>query len=98
MCPVRISIAGLPRSKVVFPSTTKKTLLSKLFPDCWLSTGASDTADQSVISLADSASNFDDHVGDEFDEVETVEAEGGHGVDLQVALLSSSFRFISYVS
>lgn len=45
--------------------------------------GASDTADQSVISLADSASNFDDHVGDEFDEVETVEAEGGHGVDLQ---------------
>uniref|UniRef100_A0A183FNR2 TraB domain containing n=1 Tax=Heligmosomoides polygyrus TaxID=6339 RepID=A0A183FNR2_HELPZ len=41
----------------------KKTLLSN------------DTADQSVISLADSASNFDDHVGDEFDEVETVEAE-----------------------
>ncbi|ETN81042.1 hypothetical protein NECAME_17949 [Necator americanus] len=34
---------------------------------------ASDTADQSVISLADSASNFGDHVGDEFDEVETIE-------------------------
>lgn len=45
--------------------------------------GASDTADQSVISLADSTSNFDEHVGEEFDEVETVETEGGHAVDLQ---------------
>ncbi|KAK6747456.1 hypothetical protein RB195_000574 [Necator americanus] len=45
--------------------------------------GASDTADQSVISLADSASNFGDHVGDEFDEVETIESENNHSVDLQ---------------
>ncbi|KAL6739155.1 hypothetical protein Aduo_012640 [Ancylostoma duodenale] len=44
--------------------------------------GASDTADQSVISLADSASNFGDHVGDEFDEVETVESDNNH-IDLQ---------------
>ncbi|KIH56807.1 hypothetical protein ANCDUO_13008 [Ancylostoma duodenale] len=45
--------------------------------------GASDTADQSVISLADSASNFGDHVGDEFDEVETVESDNNH-IDLQL--------------
>ncbi|PIO59215.1 hypothetical protein TELCIR_19328, partial [Teladorsagia circumcincta] len=45
--------------------------------------GASDTADQSVISLADSASNFDEHVGDEFDEVETVETVNGETADLQ---------------
>ncbi|KAK5978483.1 Ufm1-specific protease [Trichostrongylus colubriformis] len=51
------------------------------------SAGASDTADQSVISLADSASNFDEHVGDEFDEVETVETSNGETADLQV------FRF-----
>uniref|UniRef100_A0A0K0D173 TraB domain-containing protein n=1 Tax=Angiostrongylus cantonensis TaxID=6313 RepID=A0A0K0D173_ANGCA len=38
---------------------------------------AGDTADQSVISLADSASNFDEHVGEEFDEIETVETENG---------------------
>ncbi|EPB76370.1 hypothetical protein ANCCEY_04531 [Ancylostoma ceylanicum] len=44
--------------------------------------GASDTADQSVISLADSASNFGDHVGDEFDEVEAVESDNNH-TDLQ---------------
>ncbi|KAJ1358682.1 hypothetical protein KIN20_017168 [Parelaphostrongylus tenuis] len=45
--------------------------------------GASDTADQSVISLADSASNFDEHVGEDFDEVETIDAENGQAVDLQ---------------
>uniref|UniRef100_A0A0R3PDB5 TraB domain-containing protein n=1 Tax=Angiostrongylus costaricensis TaxID=334426 RepID=A0A0R3PDB5_ANGCS len=45
--------------------------------------GAGDTADQSVISLADSASNFDEHVGEEFDEIETVETENGQALDLQ---------------
>ncbi|VDN22200.1 unnamed protein product [Cylicostephanus goldi] len=45
--------------------------------------GTSDTADQSVISLADSASNFGDHVGDEFDEVETIESENNLPTDLQ---------------
>ncbi|VDO34874.1 unnamed protein product [Haemonchus placei] len=44
------------------------------------STGASEIADQSVISLADSASNFDEHVGEEFDEVETAETGS---IDLQ---------------
>ncbi|KAK6055885.1 hypothetical protein COOONC_06609 [Cooperia oncophora] len=50
------------------------------------SAGASDTADQSVISLADSASNFDEHVGDEFDEVETVETGDSETADLQLGM------------
>ncbi|KJH49219.1 TraB family protein [Dictyocaulus viviparus] len=50
--------------------------------------GASDTADQSVISLADSASNFDEHVGEEFDEVETA----GNGNDQVVDLQSRIFN------
>lgn len=46
--------------------------------------GVSETADQSVISLADSASNFDEHVGDDYDEVEAVDPEDN---DNQVLLL-----------
>ena len=37
--------------------------------------GASETADQSIISLADSASNFDEHVSEDYDEVEAVDSE-----------------------
>lgn len=33
----------------------------------------SETADESIISLADSSSNFDEHAGDDFDEVGTAD-------------------------
>ncbi|CAD6195121.1 unnamed protein product [Caenorhabditis auriculariae] len=44
--------------------------------------GTSETADQSIISLADSASNFDEHVGEEFDEVEVPDTDSDPGKQL----------------
>lgn len=53
--------------KFFFNSETTVKLISPHLPLASVSVlgGTSETAEQSIISLADSASNFDEHVGDE---------------------------------
>lgn len=54
---------------------------------------ASEAADQSIISVADSASNFDEHVGDDFDEVDAVDPDDvDNSVSPSFYLISSCVR------